>query len=128
MGDYLLSRTGAEINDFISMKEAGNILNVNSSLKNVKGIFLTAENPSLNIYSSEGYAGGLMAKNLYLGEGYGNYNDSYRLHCEGTAKFSGQILTSFSNSVANGSYFPAAQNMADLLNEVRYSSGCMGSV
>lgn len=94
MGDYLLSRTGAEINDFISMKEAGNILNVNSSLTNVKGIFLTAENPSLNIYSSEGYAGGLMAKNLYLGEGYGNYQSDYRFHCDGPALINGDVRTS----------------------------------
>lgn len=40
----------------------------------------------------------------------------------------GQILTSFKNSVATGSYQAAANTVENLINEVRYSSGCFGSV
>nr|UWI11291.1 MAG: hypothetical protein [Bacteriophage sp.] len=40
----------------------------------------------------------------------------------------GQILTSFKNSVAVGSYQPDASIIPDLVEELRYSSGCMGSV
>lgn len=41
---------------------------------------------------------------------------------------SGQILTSFKNSVAVGSYQATATTIPDLVQELRYSSGCMGSV
>ena len=40
----------------------------------------------------------------------------------------GQLLTSFKKSVAMGSYQAAATTVAALVEEVRYSSGCMGSV
>lgn len=40
----------------------------------------------------------------------------------------GQILTSFNNSVATGSYQPTATTVEGLVAEVRFSSGCMGSV
>jgi hypothetical protein len=40
----------------------------------------------------------------------------------------GQILTSFKSAVATGSYAAAANTIPDLLTELRYSSGCMGSV
>lgn len=40
----------------------------------------------------------------------------------------GQILTSFKKSVATGSYQAAANTVENLINEVRYSSGCFGSV
>lgn len=40
---------------------------------------------------------------------------------------SGQILTSFKHSVAIGSYQPDANTIPDLVQELRYSSGCMGS-
>lgn len=40
----------------------------------------------------------------------------------------GQILTSFKQSVATGSYQAAANTVENLINEVRYSSGCFGSV
>ena len=39
----------------------------------------------------------------------------------------GQILTSFKNSVAMGSYGAAATTVDGLVTELRYSSGCMGS-
>lgn len=39
----------------------------------------------------------------------------------------GQILTSFKGSVAVGSYQAVAKTIPDLVNELRYSSGCMGS-
>lgn len=39
----------------------------------------------------------------------------------------GQILTSFKNSVAVGSYQAAATTIPNLVEELRYSSGCMGS-
>lgn len=40
----------------------------------------------------------------------------------------GQIKTSFNNSVAVGSYQAYATTIPNLVQEVRYSSGCMGSV
>ena len=43
-------------------------------------------------------------------------------------KMTGQILTSFKSSVAVGSYMANAETIPDLVEEVRYSSGCMGSV
>lgn len=39
----------------------------------------------------------------------------------------GRILTSFKNSVAVGSYQANASTIPDLVEELRYSSGCMGS-
>lgn len=39
----------------------------------------------------------------------------------------GQILTSFKNSVAMGSYGSSQTTVANLVAEVRFSSGCMGS-
>lgn len=39
----------------------------------------------------------------------------------------GQILTSFKNSVATGSYGSAQNTIDGLVGEVRFSSGCMGS-
>lgn len=39
----------------------------------------------------------------------------------------GQILTSFKNSVATGSYGSAQNTVDGLVGEVRFSSGCMGS-
>ena len=56
----------------------------------------------------------------------GNNNSNALLKSGGT--MTGQILTSFKNSVATGSYLPVAQTVPDLVEEVRYSSGCMGSV
>ena len=40
---------------------------------------------------------------------------------------SGQLKTSFKESVATGSYQASATTIANLVEEVRYSSGCMGS-
>lgn len=40
----------------------------------------------------------------------------------------GQLLTSYKSSVAMGSYGTAQTTIAGFLGEVRYSSGCMGSV
>ena len=41
---------------------------------------------------------------------------------------SGQIRGSFkSGEVLNGSYAPSSTTIPNLINEVRYSSGCMGS-
>lgn len=40
----------------------------------------------------------------------------------------GQIITSFRQAVATGSYQAAANTVENLINEVRYSSGCFGSV
>lgn len=40
----------------------------------------------------------------------------------------GQIKTSFKQSVAMGSYCASAATIPDLLTELRYSSGCAGSV
>lgn len=40
----------------------------------------------------------------------------------------GQLLTSFKKSVAIGSYQANATTVTNLVEEVRYSSGCMGSV
>lgn len=40
----------------------------------------------------------------------------------------GQIKTSFKSSIAVGSYQPTATTIPDLLTELRYSSGCMGSI
>lgn len=39
----------------------------------------------------------------------------------------GQLITSFKSSVAPGSYGSAQSTVENLVNEVRYSSGCMGS-
>ena len=39
----------------------------------------------------------------------------------------GQLLTSFKNSVAMGSYQATATTIPNLINELRYSSGCAGS-
>lgn len=39
----------------------------------------------------------------------------------------GQLLTSYKSSVAMGSYGSAQTTVPNLVNEVRYSSGCMGS-
>ena len=39
----------------------------------------------------------------------------------------GQIKTSFKNAIATGTYQPTATTIPDLINEVRYSSGCGGS-
>lgn len=55
-----------------------------------------------------------------------NTNSNALLKSGGT--MTGQILTSFKNSVATGSYLPVAQTVPALIEEVRYSSGCMGSV
>lgn len=40
----------------------------------------------------------------------------------------GQLLTSFKSSVAMGSYGTSTTTIPALMNEVRYSSGCMGSI
>ena len=40
----------------------------------------------------------------------------------------GQLKTSFKSSVATGSYCPSSSTIPDLCNELKYSSGCMGSV
>ena len=40
----------------------------------------------------------------------------------------GQLRTSFHSSVAVGSYGSSASTIPDLCEELRYSSGCMGSV
>lgn len=42
--------------------------------------------------------------------------------------FTGQIKTSFRQSVATGAIQSAANTVSDLCDELRYSSGCMGSV
>lgn len=42
-------------------------------------------------------------------------------------KMSGQIRTSFKGSIAVGSYQADATTIPDLVQELRYSSGCMGS-
>lgn len=53
---------------------------------------------------------------------------------KGEARFIGdvypshQIHTSFkSGEVLNGSYYPSATTIPNLITEIRYSSGCMGS-
>ena len=40
----------------------------------------------------------------------------------------GQLKTSFNSAIAVGSYLPTAQTIPNLVEEVRFSSGCMGSV
>ena len=55
-----------------------------------------------------------------------NHTHNYLPLVGGT--MSGRILTSFKSSVATGSYQAEATTIPDLLNELRYSSGCMGSV
>ena len=45
----------------------------------------------------------------------------------GGGTMTGQILTSFKNSVAMGSYQAEATTIPNLLTELRYSSGCCGS-
>ena len=47
---------------------------------------------------------------------------------DGSFKPAGQILTSFKESVAMGSYQATATTIDGLCNELRYSSGCAGSV
>lgn len=42
--------------------------------------------------------------------------------------FDHQLFTSFQNSVAMGSYGTAQQTVDGFVNEVRFSSGCMGSI
>lgn len=54
-----------------------------------------------------------------------NHDSTYLKLSGGT--MTGQLLTSFKNSVATGSYQAAASTVPDLIQEVRYSSGCMGS-
>jgi len=54
-----------------------------------------------------------------------NYDD-YALPLAG-GQMAGQIKTSFKSSVAIGSYGSAKGTIPNLLEEVRYSSGCMGS-
>lgn len=46
----------------------------------------------------------------------------------GYVKSSLPIKTSFKNSIATGSYGAAANDVSRLCNELRFSSGCMGSV
>lgn len=91
MGDYILTHTGQEVNDFISMRESANTLNVNSNLTNVRGIFKHPDYDTVNFYTDDGYASGIMAKSLYLGEGYGNYYNSFRFHCDGPSYFDGDM-------------------------------------
>lgn len=43
-------------------------------------------------------------------------------------RFAGRIFTSFKDAVAIGSYAPAANTIPNLLDDVRLSSGCIGSV
>ena len=50
------------------------------------------------------------------------------ININGTLQMSGPIQTSFKSSVAMGSYQAAATTIPNLIEEVRYSSGCMGSV
>lgn len=47
---------------------------------------------------------------------------------EDSLSVSGEIKTSFKNSVAMGSYQANAITIASLVDEVRYSSGCAGSI
>ena len=46
----------------------------------------------------------------------------------GVVKSSLPIKTSFKDSIATGSYEAAAHDVSRLCNELRFSSGCMGSV
>lgn len=55
-----------------------------------------------------------------------NHDSTYLKLSGGT--LSGQLFTSFKNAVSVGAYQASATTVPDLLNEVRYSSGCMGSV
>ena len=50
------------------------------------------------------------------------------VNINGTLQMSGPIQTSFKSSVAMGSYQAAATTVPDLVEELRYSSGAMGSV
>ena len=54
-------------------------------------------------------------------------HDSTYLKLSG-GKLSGQLFTSFKNAVSVGAYQASATTVPDLIQEVRYSSGCMGSV
>lgn len=58
----------------------------------------------------------------------GSTGTSYKVIHAGGGTMTGQLLTSFKSSVAMGSYQAAATTVPNLVAEVRYSSGCMGSV
>lgn len=58
----------------------------------------------------------------------GHAGTSYKVIHSGGGTMTGQLLTSFKSSVAMGSYQATATTIPNLVEEVRYSSGCMGSV
>lgn len=58
-----------------------------------------------------------------------NYREpTETLEVGGSGRFHGQIKTSFKQSVATGSLQAQANTIPDLVEELRYSSGCCGSV
>lgn len=54
-----------------------------------------------------------------------NHDSRYLKLSGGT--MTGQVLTSFKSAVATGSLQASSETIPNLLNELRYSSGCMGS-
>lgn len=76
------------------------------------------------------YANGAYARMIIQSNGkvgIGTLSPDALLTVNGNGKFTGQIITSFKSSIAPGSYGSAQTTIPDLLEEVRYSSGCMGS-
>lgn len=65
-----------------------------------------------------------------IGNGTSNSNRSnaFAVDWDGNVTPSGQVKTSFKSSVATGSYGSAQTTIPNFVNEVRYSSGCAGSV
>lgn len=58
----------------------------------------------------------------------GSAGTAHKIIHAGGGTMTGQLLTSFKSSVAIGSYESTATTVPNLVAEVRYSSGCMGSV
>lgn len=62
-----------------------------------------------------------------VGASFGQIASGTGLNIYMTTTATEQIKTSFKNSIAMGSYGSAQQTLSNLCNEVRFSSGCMGS-
>ena len=75
---------------------------------------------------------GLKWKDLYLGGNIiadaGKFSVGNNLTQVKTLDADGQILTSFKDSVAMGSYYCQATTIPNFVKDIRYSSGCAGSV
>ena len=92
------------------------------------GGVLIASNWTSNTYNSEIFMG--MGDNptlYYRGKNNGTYCDWRQIITAAGGTMTGQLLTSFKSAVAVGSRQSDATTITDLVADLRYSSGCMGS-